>query len=143
MFKQRKNLGLVAVALALAVALVVSSCAPAKPVGEEKTIKVGLSLIMTGPIASTGVPIAEGFIDYLRYVNDDLGGIEYRTPEGKTEKVMLDITWEDSAYSVPKGLTIHKRQKAQGIMLRIISSSSEGEALAEIVSRERIPTFTM
>lgn len=131
------------VAMLLVVAVVASGCsskAGAGPTGTEQAVKVGLSLVLTGPIATTGVPISEGVLDYLKYVNEDLGGVAYTGPDGKAGKVKLDIMWEDNAYSVPKGLSIYKRQKAAGAMLRYVLSSSETEALVETVSREHMPT---
>ncbi|MEW6034188.1 MAG: ABC transporter substrate-binding protein [Chloroflexota bacterium] len=126
----------------VAVAVVAAGCAPAAEtvVEKEKTVKVGLSLLMTGPIATTGVPISEAYLDYLRYVNDELGGVAYTGPDGKAGKVTLDVLWEDNAYSVPKGLSIYKRQKAAGVMVRYILSSSEAEALVETIAREHMPT---
>lgn len=127
--------------LFLVLALVVASCAPAKP-SAEKSVKIGLSLIMTGPIASTGVMLAESSLGYLNYVNDELGGIEYTDPKtGKTERVKLDIMWQDNGYNVPRGITIHKRQVAAGAMLRIGQSASESEALSEMASRGHVPVM--
>jgi len=132
------------VALLLVVAVVAGGCTPqagASPTASEKSIKIGLSLLLTGPIATTGVPISEAVLDYLRYVNEDLGGISYTGPDGKADKVKLDIMWEDNAYSVPKGLSIYKRQKAAGVMMRYILSSSETEALVDTTSRDHMPSI--
>jgi len=81
--------------LVFIITFVGTACAPSQsPVSEapEKTIKIGLQLCLTGPIACNGMPVTTGILDYLRYVNDDLGGIKYKYPvTGEMDYVKMEL----------------------------------------------------
>lgn len=126
----------------IAVGFLIWACAPAPSppeVKEEKKVKVGLSLCLTGPIASTGKPFSLGILDYLTYVNDVLGGIEYRTPEGKTEKVKMDIKWEDNAYDPARALAIYKRQSEWGAQIMHLTAGSMVLTCLSHIARDHMP----
>jgi len=107
---ERKNLGLLAVAVALALALVATSCAPAQPVEEkEKVVKVGVQAIFTGAVATMGVPVGYGHLDYGKYI-DGQGGLD---------GVKVEMAWEDTAYLLPRVLSAHKRFKQAGAVVEI------------------------
>jgi branched-chain amino acid transport system substrate-binding protein len=59
----------------LLVALPLAGCKAAPPGPQEGVIKVGTVNDLTGPIAASGVPLTEGLEDFLKYVNEELGGI--------------------------------------------------------------------
>lgn len=140
--KQKKGLGLVVTVLAMTLLLVLNSCAPTGVAPGEKTVKTGVSLILTGIIASSGAPVSNGILDYVKYLNEELGGIEYTDPKtGKTERVRLNVAWEDNAYSAAKGLTIYKRQKAAGVQAMVIFSHPPAEAVSPMASRDRMPIY--
>ena len=102
MAKRGKSIGVILITLMLAVALMIGSCAPAKPVEEERTIKVGVRCGFTGPIATNAVPAGYGMIDRLVYANDYEGGIG---------GIPIRYKWADDAYMIPRGFTSHKRFK--------------------------------
>lgn len=132
----------VSVAILLSLALVLASCAKSNPTGTagpQKSVKVGLSLTYTGALGGIGAPVSQGAYDYLVYVNDVLGGVEYRTSAGASEKAKLDLLWEDNAYSVPKTLSIYQRQKSAGVQLMGMFGSTPGEAVASLASRDKMP----
>jgi hypothetical protein len=75
-------------------------------------------------------------------VNEELGGIEYTDPKtGKMEKVKLDVIWEDNGYSVPKVITIYKRQRGAGCHMLSGVYAGLAEAVAETCSRDRMPIY--
>ena len=120
-------------------ALMASACAPAGPPEKvEKKIKLGIALDLTGAIATSGAPISWGAFDYLTYVNDELGGIEYTTPEGGKAKVKLDMIWGDNAYSIPKTISLYKRFVAAGVDAIPNFGSTPGEAIAAMASRDKM-----
>ncbi|MEW6033847.1 MAG: ABC transporter substrate-binding protein [Chloroflexota bacterium] len=130
--------------VAMVVLLVAAACAPAaKPTtgAEVKKVKVGLSMSLTGALATALEPVSWGAYHYLQYVNEQLGGIEYRTKAGTMEKVLLDIVWEDNAYSVPKTISIYKRQKEAGVKFMAVLGSTPGEAITETASRDKMPVI--
>ncbi|MEW6033317.1 MAG: ABC transporter substrate-binding protein [Chloroflexota bacterium] len=132
--------GILSLLLALSA---VTACAPAaqSPVAGAVKVKVGLSLGLTGSLASTVAPISQGALAYMKWVNDQ-GGIEYRDPKtGKTEKALLDIAWEDNAYSAAKTLSIYKRQKDWGMLLQVLVMSPD--VIADTASRSQVPIMSV
>ena len=141
MRKMRKWTG-VALAMVCIVALVCVACAPATetPIEKEKAIKIGLGVPLTGAAASSGYPMAEGTISYLKYINDDFGGIEYRDPvSGETEKARLDIMVGDTQFAVAATVTNYKRQQGAGAKAMIIAGASPVEAVANMAIRDQMP----
>ena len=109
----------------MVLALAATTCAPAPPPSaKEKAIRIGISLCTTGPIATAGEPISWGTLTYIKYLNEELGGIEYQTADGKTERVKLDAIWEDNAYNVAKTVSIYKRQKTAGVLAMALFGST-------------------
>ena len=85
--------------MALLLLLIFSSCAPSTEVEEERTVKIGLHVGLTGAAASSGIPIAYGQFDSTRYINDH-GGINGIKVEG---------VWEDSRSIAAAQITAHRR----------------------------------
>ena len=133
MNKNWKDMGWAVVVLALALVLVMaligSSCIPGAPQEEVKVVKVGMRAVFTGPIASTGVPVNYGNIDYMKYVNER-GGIN---------GVPLKLIWEDQGCNVPKAITAHKRLKEAGVVVEIDICSATTETLAPLQVKDQIP----
>jgi hypothetical protein len=70
-----KRLSIVGVIMGLVALLVSSVFLPALPAyGQESTIKIGYVSILTGPDSTTGVPVSYGFMDRVRWENEQ-GGI--------------------------------------------------------------------
>ena len=99
MNKHKKFMILVTISsLLLAMVVVFSACAPA-PMLEEKEIKIGCQLALTGPAASTSVPADEGILDYLAYFNDT-GGID---------GIPIKYFWEDNQANTPRGILAYRK----------------------------------
>ena len=126
------------------VAVVAVACAPAPEVVEkERAIKVGFNATTTGPIAESSAPISWGTLAYLRYVNEKLGGVEYKDPvTGETNKVKLDVIWEDNSLNVGRTIFVYKRQKAAEVDV-MITIWTGPEAIASMVVRDRIPVLNI
>ena len=137
----KKRLGIL-LGVVCAVLLVVA-CAPAAPTTEapaEKEIKLGIQLITTGPFASVMERTTSGPLLYLQYLNDELGGIEYKDPiTGETDNVKLDLVWEDNGYNAARAIAIYKRQKAAGVQVMMVNGSVGAEAVARMQVRDRMP----
>jgi len=129
-------------ATAVLVLALLLACAPGAPAGtpppKEKTVKVGVIAVLTGPIASTGAPIFSGILDYLRYVNEK-GGIEYTTPEGKADRVKLDIKWQDSAYDMARSVAIYKRLEEWGAQIMHTAAGSIVLTNLASIMRDHMP----
>ena len=135
-----------AVALTLVCIVVLAvACVPPEadmPVEKEKAVKVGLHLVNTGAVAGTTEPHGRGQVDYLRYVNEELGGIEYKDPvTGKPERVMVDVVWSDNSLSIPRVLSDYERFKAAGITVMTIFPNSSAAAIGRKAERDGIYLF--
>ena len=133
----------IALAIICVVTLIGMACTPSSgPVSEttEKTIKIGLNLTFTGPAATTYAAMSKGPIEYFNYLNEELGGIEYKDPvTSESEKTKLHVIWEDGSMNVAKALTIYKRQKAEGVGLMIITGGSSVETISSMASNDHMP----
>lgn len=95
---------------------------------------------MTGALASAAEPLSVGVLDYLKYVNDELGGVEYRDPQtGKADRVRLDLMWEDSGYNAARALSIYKRQAAAGAIMMHLTAGSMVEATLASINSDYMP----
>jgi len=117
-----------------------TSTAPV-PNSSEKNLKLGLYLCYTGALAAHASGVSDGMRDKMLWTNKQ-GGLEYKDPKtGKTEKVNLDVIWEDTAYDAAKGAAIYKRFKANGVQMIAGYGSTPGEVMAPTASRDKIPVF--
>lgn len=116
--------------LAMMVGLLLVACQSSK---EEKTIKVGAAINMTGPASSWGQFHAKGQQDYFRYVNEVKGGVA----GNKIEMILVD-----TAYKVPEAVAAVQKF-AQQDKVDMIATWGAGEGLAAkpIVQKYKIPTI--
>ncbi|HYS92789.1 MAG TPA: ABC transporter substrate-binding protein, partial [Candidatus Acidoferrales bacterium] len=77
---------------------------PAQPQG----IFVPLLVYRTGPYAPSGIPIANGMVDYFNLVNDRDGGING-----------VKLVWEEceTQYDTKQGVECYERLKGRGPVL--------------------------
>jgi len=129
MFRHAKSFGMVAMAILLSGALLLGSVVPAKAGPEERVVKIGLHLYLTGPIATVGVPGAYGLFDRVKYTNEG-GGIN---------GAKIEYLWEDlGAAPYGRAISIHKRLKEAGVILMYTQSSS-AEIVAPLAKKDEIP----
>lgn len=128
------------VAIVCLVALLLTACAPgaAPPAEKGKTVKVQVAGALTGPLASTTWGLTWGVVDYLKYVNDQ-GGIEYQTPEGKTDRVKLVFAWEDHAYNAARAVSVYKRQIRDDVLAYYTTAASMVETTLGMITKDRMP----
>ena len=124
------GVGLVAVGMCLALILSGtysgSSAAPA-----EKVVIIGVNGGWTGPAGTTGAPIFNGVMDYLKYTNDH-GGIK---------GIRVKAIWEDSQGLIPKQVLAHRRFREKRAIVETVCSSGGLETLAPTFQKEQIPCF--
>ena len=97
---------------------------------EEKTIKVGITTPSTGPAAEKGAPMGHANLDAIKYVNEELGGIDGHP---------IEVVWLDNAYDASKVVTNVKRFMDEGCVLFATSSSKMMSAVMEIANRDGFP----
>lgn len=99
-----------------------------------KTIKIGFSANLTGPISSWGQFNAKGLEDYLRYVNEVKGGVA-------GNKFNLLIV--DTAYKIPDAVAAVKKFAVRDkVDIYVSWSSGEGLAIKPIIQKYKIPTIS-
>ena len=124
--------------------MVAVACEPSAevPGDGEKVVKVGLHLVNTGPVAANTEPFGRGQLDYLRYVNEELGGINYKDPvTGVTEFVKIDVNWSDNALSIPRVISDYERLKALGVMAMTVFPGSSAASIGKKATSEEMPLF--
>ncbi len=98
--------------------------------GEEKTLKVGLSICYTGPVAWKGKPMGDGKLDCIEYINTELGGVKgYK----------IEAIWRDNQYDGGKATTIVNELINSGCLIFTTCSSAMMTASSEIANRNEYP----
>ena len=119
----------IAVSLFMVLALVISGCAPSAP-AEKKALKVGFSIPLTGLAAEKGAPIGQGQLDAMKYINDELGGVDGNK---------IDVAWYDTNYDSQKATAIAKKLMEDGCLFFTVVASKDASASKEIANRAGFP----
>jgi len=97
---------------------------------EGKTLKIGITTPTTGPAAEKGAPMGHGNLDCIKYINEELGGVE---------GYQVEVVWLDNGYDAAKVATIVKRFMDEGCLMYSTSSSAMMAASMEIANRADFP----
>lgn len=102
--------------------------------GQTREVFVPLFVYRTGPYAINGVPIANGFVDYFRLINERDGGING-----------VRISWEEceTGYDASKGMECYERFKARRPVLINPYTTGFAYQLVPRAPADRIPVLTM
>ena len=136
-----KVLGLGCLILVLISTFACAQTSVAPPV--QKTIKFGGPFTLTGPMANWIDQSAIAAQDYIRYINDEYGGIVYTAPSGQKETVKAELLWEDVGYSIPRTISAYERFKADGVQFIFCHGSAPTSSLATFASRDKIPGLVL
>ncbi len=98
--------------------------------GEEKTLKVGMSICYTGPVAWKGKPMGDGKLDCMKYINEELNGIH---------DIPIEVIWRDDTYDAGKATTIINELINSGCLLFTNNASAMMTAQQEIANRNEFP----
>ena len=99
----------------------------------SKDIPIGHLVDFTGPTSSVGKPYGMGFIDAIKYINEN-GGI-------KGKKIRVDTV--DYSYKAPRAVATYKRFKSRLKIIAVIGwGTADTEALMETVARDKIPFYS-
>ena len=76
--------------------------------GQARDIFIPLLVYRTGPYAPSGIPIANGFVDYFTLINERDGGING-----------VKVTWEEceTQYDTKQGVECYERLKGKGALV--------------------------
>ena len=120
--------GIVLLALIVTMLPLVSACGPGEP--ETKTLKIGITTPTTGPAAEKGAPMGHGNLDCIKYINEELGGVN---------GYPVEVIWLDNGYDAAKVVTIVKKFMDEGCLMYSTSSSAMMTASMEIANRAGFP----
>lgn len=87
---------------------------------------------MTGVAAEKGSPMGHGKLDCIKYINEELGGINGHP---------VEAIWYDNAYDSAKAATIVKKLMSDGALFFTTNSSKMMMASMEIANRAGFPGF--
>jgi branched-chain amino acid transport system substrate-binding protein len=122
--------------IALVAALVAAgpSLAPAPASGQAKDIFIPLLVYRTGPFAPSGIPIANGFVDYFTLLNERDGGING-----------VKVTWEEceTQYDTKQGVECYERLKGKGPVVVNPYSTGITYQLIPKAPVDKVPVFSM
>lgn len=88
----------------------------------KDTIKLGLVLVKTGPVAALGLPNGQGMVDYLNYLNEK-GGINGRK---------IEVIWEDDQFEAPKSVAAVKKLIHRDKVLTILTTGGTNQTIANM-----------
>ena len=99
-------------------ALVVALGPTAAPtLAQDKSVFIPLLVYRSGPFAPSGIPIANGFVDYFTMINERDGGING-----------VKVVWEEceTQYDTKQGVECYERLKGKGAGAVIVNPYSTG-----------------
>ncbi|HEV8441220.1 MAG TPA: ABC transporter substrate-binding protein [Methylomirabilota bacterium] len=104
---------------------------------QPKEMFIPLLVYRSGPFAPSGVPIANGFVDYFSLINDRDGGVNG-----------VKLTWEEceTQYATDKGVECYERLKGKGAVgAALVNPYSTGITYQLIpkAAVDKIPVFSM
>jgi branched-chain amino acid transport system substrate-binding protein len=101
---------------------------------QAKEIFIPLLVYRTGPYAPSGIPIANGFVDYFSMVNERDGGING-----------VKIAWEEceTQYDTKQGVECYERLKGKGAALINPYSTGITYQLIPKAPVDKVPVFSM
>ena len=122
---------IVAVCLLIIAALpVFSACGSSPKAQAGQTLKVGIMTPTTGIAASKGVPLRDGNLDCIDYINNELGGVNGYKIEAENL---------DSQYDATISVTDIKKFMDDGCLFFTTSSSTEMDYVKTIANRAGFP----
>ena len=93
----------------------------------KDTVKLGLVLVKTGPVAALGLPDGQGMVDYMNYLNEK-GGINGRK---------IEVIWEDDQFEAPKSVAAVKKLISRDKVLTIMTTGGTNQTIANMANINR------
>ncbi len=120
--------GVLFLALTVAALPFMGACAPTPAAGEP--LKYGMSICVTGVAAEKGTPMAHGKLDCVKYINEELGGVNGHP---------IEAIWYDNAYDAARAAVIVKKIMDEGALFFTTNSSKMMSCSMEIANRDGFP----
>ncbi len=115
------------------VATLLGACTSTTEEPEAKApLKIGMSTPSTGVAAEKGAPMGHANLDCIKYVNEELGGIDGHK---------IEVLWLDNGYDASKSVTIIKRFVNEDCLLFTAASSGQMTAMMGIANENELSGF--
>jgi branched-chain amino acid transport system substrate-binding protein len=88
----------------------------------KDTIKLGLILVKTGPVAALGLPDGHGMVDYMKYLNEQ-GGVHGRK---------VQVIWEDDEFQPPKSVAALQKLIHRDKVLTVITTGGSQQTIGNM-----------
>jgi branched-chain amino acid transport system substrate-binding protein len=124
-------------AAALTVAIAAGSILAVTVGAQPKEMFIPLLVYRTGPYAPSGIPIANGFVDYFKLLNERDGGING-----------VRVTWEEceTQYKTDLGIECYERLKGKGPSGAVLVNPYSTGITYQLIPKaavDKIPVFSM
>src|SRR5437867_3562573 len=132
MRKRRRSMSKILVPV-LALALLAGPAASAV-FAQAKEVFIPLLVYRTGPYAPSGIPIANGLVDYFTLINERDGGVNG-----------VKLAWEEceTQYDTKQGVECYERLKGKGAVVVNPYSTGITYQLVPKAPVDKIPVFSM
>jgi ABC-type branched-subunit amino acid transport system substrate-binding protein len=129
-----KSVGMAILAIALAALLMVTACAPTPitPASGQKVVEIGSIPILTGGGGPADQPAFEGFMDYVRYFNE----------EESIPGVTLEVVWRDCGTQASMFMSAYRNFVDSGIPVIFSDYLPSLEGLTSQIEKDQIPFVT-
>lgn len=107
-----------------------TTTAPPPPPAAGPALKYGMSICVTGVAAEKGTPMAHGKLDCVKYINEELGGVNGHP---------IEPIWYDNAYDAARAVIIVKKLMDEGALFFTTNSSKMMSASMELANRDGFP----
>ena len=101
---------------------------------EKVSLKVGVMYPQTGVAAAKGQPMAAGVLDAIKYVNEELGGVDGH---------QIEIIGRDNGYDAARATTIINEFISSGALMFTTQASAMMTAVMGIANESALPGFTV
>lgn len=119
---------IICLALILTLLPMFSACGGEEKTG--KTLKIGITTPTTGPAAEKGAPMGDANLDAIKYINEELGGVN---------GYQIEVVWIDSTYDAAQTVTNINRFMDEGCLMFGTASSKEMTAVKTIANDAGFP----
>jgi len=120
--------GIICMVLVVAMLPFAGACGPKDQPGQ--VLKIGMTTPSTGKAAEKGSPMGHANLDAIKYINEELGGVE---------GYPIEVLWLDNGYDAAKVVTNVKRFMDEGCLMYTTASSAMMTASMEIANRAGFP----
>jgi len=128
-----KRFGIASLTAVLAALLLFTACTPAPTAEEENVVEIAMIGAFTGAAASASQYALTNMSNYIRYFNDEIG----------IPQVTIKLAWADSAFEVPRAISVYNRLVERGIVGLCIVNPTEAAALKPKCEGDEVPAIVL